>query len=111
MVTMNAVQQGVSRFMDREILPHLNGMEKVVVGGGANLFAAKLPQVLSNIPVLSVLSLYEAEHNMIDIDAVYEAVKPFVTAEAFTIKVPLVGVTMKLGQREINELYNYIKES
>lgn len=110
MVTMNAVQQGVSRFMDREILPHLNGMEKVVVGGGANLFAAKLPQVLSNIPMLSALSLYEAEHNMIDIDAVYNAVKPFVTAEAFSIKVPLVGVTLKLGQRELNELYNSIKE-
>lgn len=110
MVTMNAVQQGVARFMDREILPHLTGMEKVVVGGGATLIAAKLPQMLSTVPMLSALSLYDAEQNMIDIEAVYSAVKPYLTAEAFTIKVPLVGVTMKLGQREINELYNYIKE-
>ena len=46
-----------------------------------------------------------------DIDAVYNAVKPYLSAEPFSIKIPIAEVTLKMGQGEIADLYRYIKEA
>lgn len=113
MVTINQVQRGMTEFVDREIIPHLSGFERVVVGGGAGLISAKLPAVMDSLmdtPVVSALSLYDKAGQMVDIDAVYNAVKPYIGNEQFPVKIPVAGVTLKMGQAEIAKLYQYIKE-
>lgn len=114
MVTVNQMQRGVTTFIDREIAPHLSGFEKVVVGGGANLIVSKLPDVMSKLnenPMISALGIYDKESGKMDIDAVYNAVKPYISAEPFSIKIPVAEVTLKMGQGEIADLYRYIKEA
>lgn len=114
MVTIAQIQQGVARFVDTEIIPRLSTTEKLVVGGGAGLATAKLPELLNRYAdnkIVSVLGLYDAEHGEIDLDAVYNAVKPYITSDPIPVTIPFVGLTLKFTQREIDNLYKYIKEA
>ena len=112
MVTIAQVQRGVADFLDREVVPQLSGFEKIVIGTGGGLIAAKLPELMNKIadhPMLSVLNLYHKETGELDLDAVYAAAEPYIGAEPFAMKVPVVGITLKMGRQEIRDLYNYIK--
>lgn len=114
MVTIEQVQNGVLKFIDTEVIARLSAVEKLVVGGGAGLIAAKLPAVLNGYAdnkMFSALGLYDAEHGEIDIDALYNAIKPYIGADPIPVKIPFVGITLKLTQREIDMLYKYIKEA
>lgn len=113
MVTIAQVQQGVAKFVDTEIIPRLSTVEKLVVGGGAGLVTAKLPELMkqySGNKFVSALGLYDAENGEIDLDAVYNAVKPYITADPIPVTIPYVGLKLKFTQREIDALYRYIKE-
>lgn len=110
MVTMEKVQRGLAAFIDRELIPSLSGWDKVLVGGGAGLAVAKLPQMIAQYPIVSALGVYDKENNQVDIDALYKAVTPYIGAEALPVKLPAVGITVKMGRQEIDTLYRYIKE-
>lgn len=114
MVTIAQMQRGVADFIDKEVVPHLSPFERIVVGGGAGLIAAKMPEVMESLnkhPVVAALHLYDKESRMVDIDSVYAAVEPYIGSEPFSVKIPVAGVTLKMGQREIRELYTCIKEA
>lgn len=114
MVTIAQVQQGVARFVDTEIVPRLSTAEKLIVGGGAGLATAKLPELVNRYAgnkIVSALNLVDVERGEIDLDAVYNAVKPYLTGDPIPVKVPFVGLTLKFTQREIDTLYRYIKEA
>lgn len=114
MVEINQVQQGLTNFIDRDVLPKLNAWERVVVGGGGGLIASKLPNVLTTIsehPLAKSLGVIDAERGMIDIDAVYEAARPYIGADPIPVKIPVIGVTLRLTAAEIERLYTYIKEA
>lgn len=113
MVTIEQVQKGMVAFIDREVVPSLSIVEKVAVGGGVGLVAAKLPEILNlyvDHKAVSVLNLYDREHREIDLDAVYNAIKPYVGADPIPVSVPFIGLKLKFTQREIDALYRYIKE-
>lgn len=61
MVTIAQVQRGMAEFIDREVVPHLQGFEKIVIGAGGGLITSKLPQIMEKVadhPMLSALGLY-----------------------------------------------------
>lgn len=114
MVTLDQVQRGVAKFVDTEIVPRLSAVEKLVVGGGAGLITAKLPEVLSKYvdnKMFSALALYNPETGEIDIDALYNAVKPYISTDPIPVTIPLVNIRLKFTAREIDALYKYIKEA
>ena len=111
MVSMDKVQRGLAAFIDRELIPNLSGWDKVLVGGGAGLLTARLPQMISQYPVVATLGLYDTGNNQVDIDALYQAVTPYIGAEALPIKIAMLGITVKIGRQEIDTLYRYIKEA
>lgn len=114
MVTVDQAQRGLVKFVDAEIAPGLSATEKVIIGGGAGVIAAKLPGILDRYTgsgALSLLELYDRERGQVDLDAVYEAVKPYIGPDPIPVKIPVAGVTIKLTQREIDALYRYIKEA
>ena len=45
-----------------------------------------------------------------DIDALYAAAKPYMGTEPLPLKIPALGLTLKMGKKEIDTLYTYIKE-
>lgn len=114
MVTIAQVQKGVAKFVDVEVIPRLSVMEKLVVGSGTGLITAKLPEILgkyADSKIFSGLGLYDAEHGEIDIDALYNAAKPYIGADPIPVKIPFVGITLKFTQREFDTLYKYIMEA
>ena len=44
------------------------------------------------------------------LDALYQAAVPYLGTETLPIKIPLVGITIKVGRRELDSLYAYIRE-
>lgn len=114
MVTIAQVQHGITRFVDTEIVPSLSIMEKVVVGGGAGVVTAKLPDIIESYAdhkLVTTLGLYDKERKEIDLDAVYNAAKPYIGPDPIPVTIPGVGLTLKFTQREIDTLYKYIKEA
>lgn len=114
MVTLEQAQRGLVKFVDAEIVPGLSALEKVVIGGGAGVIVSKLPVILERYAdngMVAALELYDRERGQIDLDAVYNAVKPYIGPDPIPVKIPAVGVTVKLTQREVDALYRYIKEA
>lgn len=111
MVPMDRVQRGLAMFIDRELAPSLSGWDKVLVAGGAGLAVAKLPNLIEQYPIVSAMGVYNKENNLVDIDALYKAASPYIGAEALPVKIPMLGITVKMGKPEIDTLYRYIKEA
>lgn len=118
MVTITQAQTGILRFVEREIAPNLSMLEKIVVGGAINLVSGKLPTFIDKYAgnqFFAALELYDKEQGRIDIDALYNAVKPYLGAEAIPVPVKLPGIgidlNLKFTQRDVDSLYRYIKEA
>ena len=113
MIPMENVQAGIAKFIDREIAPSLSGWDRVLIAGAGGLLTAKLPNIIAqyaNNPMLKVLEIYDAENGMVDVDALYNAAKPYIGTEPMPIKIPVVKMTMKVGKKELDTLYKYIQE-
>lgn len=118
MVTIKQAQTGILRFVEREIAPNLSTMEKIIVGGAINLVAGKLPALIDKYAgnkFFTAIDIYNAEQGSIDLDALYNAVKPYIGAESIPVpvRVPVVGVdlNLKFTQRDTDSLYRHIKEA
>jgi hypothetical protein len=55
------------------------------------------------------MGLYDAERNMINVEALYDAFVPRLGIEKIPIEIPKIG-TIKMGKDEIDCLMRYIKE-
>lgn len=107
------MQSGLAKFIDREVVPSLSGWDKVLVGGGGGLLAAKLPQMIEKYaehPMISALGVYDKDSGEVDVDALYQAAVPYLGTETLPIKIPLVGITIKVGRRELDSLCAYLRE-
>lgn len=113
MVGMDKVQKGLAAFVDRELAPSLSGWDKVIVAGGSGLMIANLPKLIAQYagnPVVAAMGIYDKENNLVNIDALYKAASPYIGTEALPVKIPMLGITVKMGKSEIDTLYRYIKE-
>lgn len=111
MVSMDKAQRGMAAFLDRELIPSLTGWDKVLVGGGAGVLVAKLPKIVELYPIVTALDIYDKANNQIDIDTLYQAVVPYIGGETLPLKIPYLGITIKLGRPQVDALYHYIKEA
>lgn len=113
MIPMETVQSGIAKFIDRDIAPSLNGWDRVLVAGAGGLLTANIPNMIAQYagnPVVSALGVFDKERNMVDIDKLYNAAKPYMGAEPLPIKIPVVNITIKIGKKELDTLYAYIQE-
>lgn len=113
MIPMESVQSGIAKFIDRDIAPSLSGWDRVLIAGAGGLLTANLPKIISQYvdnPMVKALGVYDAERNMVDIDSLYNAAKPYIGTEPLPVKIPVVGITMKLSKKDVDTLYAYIKE-
>lgn len=111
MIPMDKVQRGLAAFLDRELIPSLTGWDKVLVGGGAGIAVAKLPKIVEMYPIITALNIYDKANNQMDIDTLYQAVTPHMGSETLPLKIPYLGITIKVGKPQVDALYQYIKEA
>lgn len=112
MVTVSQVQRGFVLFVDNEIASAFNGWQRAVVGGVGGLIASNIPHLVktySTHPLVAAVGLYDCESNLMNIDALYNAIVPKLGAEKIPIDIPKIG-TVKLGRDEFDILMKYIRE-
>lgn len=118
MVTITQAQTGILRFVEHDIAPSLSMLEKIVVGGAINLVSGKLPVLIDNYmgnKFFAALEVYDKDQGHLDIDALYNAVKPYIGVDpvAIPVSIPGIGINLnlKFTHRDIDTLYRYIKEA
>lgn len=112
MIPMENIQSGMAKFIDRDLAPSLSGWDRVLIAGAGGLLAANVPKIIAQYaehPMVKALGVYDKERNMVDVDALYNAAKPYM-GEPIPVQIPVVKVTIKLGKKELDTLYAYIKE-
>lgn len=106
------VQTGLVRYIDTEMINHLEGWQKIGFGAASALIIKNLPntmQVYMNHPFVQALGVVDSEGN-IDIDALHDAVKDYFSEQGEYINIPLMG-RVKFTKADIEALYKYIKEA
>lgn len=112
MVSIDTVQSGIAKFIDRDIAPSLNGWDRVLISGAGGLLTANIPNIIAQYaeyPMFKALGVYDKERDAVDVDALYNAAKPYM-GEPIPVQIPVAKITIKLGKKELDTLYAYIKE-
>lgn len=109
MVSIDRVQNGVARYLDAELVPKMNGLNKWVFSAIATAYIADAPKLMDRIKgsaLLAPLELIDVAGN-VDIDKVYANLKPAAEKCPAPINVPGIG-TITLTAADVDALYNYI---
>lgn len=111
MVTVKQVQSGIVRYVDSDLLPHLDGMKKIGLGiymGLASENIGAAIQKYKDHPAVAMLNVV-TEDGMVDIDKVYAVAKPMFEQKQ-SIDLPLIGRVTFDGD-DVEKLYRYISEA
>lgn len=112
LVTMNQVKNGLVKYIDTDVLPHLTGIKKIGLGVYTALAADNVVGLMEKYkdhPAVSVLNVIDADGN-IDIDKLYQSISPmFDSGERQSINIPLIGELI-VDRTDLEKLYRYIKE-
>ena len=109
MVTIQQAQQGISRFIDNEVLPHMTGIKKIGLGMYSALAlqnAAGALEKLKTNPAIAMLNVID-DNGMIDIDALYNVAVPMF-AEKQTFDLPVIG-SVTFDRNDVEKLFRYIR--
>lgn len=112
MVTLENIVNGVIKYIDTEIMPHLSGVKKIGLATYVGLAvpnANAMFEKYSKNTAIDILNVID-EQNNIDIDKIYRAVIPmFADGHKEIIKIPLI-TEFKIDRNDIEMMYKYITE-
>ena len=111
MVNYEQVVNGLTKFIDNEIISQLSGNQKILLGIGTGVALRKgenMYNALKNNSMIKMLGIITDEG--IDLETLYEEAKKQAMKEVIRVDIPMVG-TLKLNEEDIVKLYNYIKNS
>ena len=110
MVTYTQLINGLSRYIDAEIINKLTGNSKLLLGVGAGIALKKgenIYKALQENAIVKMLDLIDKDGN-IDIDTVFEELRKQARKQAIEIDIPIVGI-LKLNEEDIIKLQNFVK--
>lgn len=119
MITVSQVERGIVRFVDQDILPHINegwsipfagmtidlpaGLKKAVFGTAGAVLAKKAAVWLSSVGMVG-------EDGTVDIELIRREFMPRIPQEGFQVHLP-GGTDMRLTAQDIETLYRYVLEA
>ena len=59
--------------------------------------------------MFKALGVYDKGRNAVDVDALYNAAKPYIS-DPIPVEIPMLKITIKIGKKELDTLYACIKE-
>lgn len=110
MYSYGQVINGVSRYIDTEIVNKMSGYQKWVIGAGAGIFLNKGTKIFENIKnneIVKSMEIIDSEDN-IDVDCIYQELKKQASKGAITFDLPMIGA-ITLNETDVDKLYSYIK--
>ena len=109
MVPYTKVINGLSRYIDDEIVNKLTGLTKWAVGVGAGALMTRATDVFNNLktnPMIKTMGIINA-NDEVDVELLYKELKKQAQKGAVTFDVPMVGA-MTLNEQDVDKLYNKI---
>jgi hypothetical protein len=109
MIPYNQVVNGVTRYIDSEIVPKVNGFSKLAVAvvlAGAVKNAGNTVEQIKTMPIIKMTGLID-EENMVDIETIYEELKKQVAREPISMVLPGVG-KVTFNHDDIDKMYSHI---
>lgn len=108
MITATEAVSGLARYVDAEILPHVDGWRKIALGayvGMAGNRAVELLRQAADSPALAVTGAFKGEQ--IDIDMIYNEICKRMDG-SMKIDIPAIG-TFTLAQNDVGTIYDYMR--
>lgn len=109
MVAYTKMINGLSKYVDEEIVNKLTGYQKWVIGAGAGIMLNKATNVfntLKNNPLIKSMEIIN-EKDEIDIELIYRELKKQAQKGAVTVEVPMAGV-LTLNEQDVDKIYSMI---
>lgn len=109
MVNIGQVQNGITRYLDNEIVKNMMGWQKWTFGAFGAIAvsrAGSIFETLKNNKMIAALGVID-NNDMIDIDTIYREYKRQAQTGAITIDVPVFGA-LSLNETDVDKIYNYI---
>lgn len=112
MAKFQQVKVGVIKYVYSDILPHLDGWRKIVLGAYVNLLFNNIDNIFKNYKdnqAISILNIIQDDE--IDLDKLHEALNPlFENNQKYTIEIPSIG-DLTINKSDIEKIYKFIKEA
>lgn len=111
MVSIDQVMQGVSRFADLEIIPHLPTGKGIGAGIALALLMDGGKSRIINLrehPAIRLMGVLDADGN-IDLERLYNTARPKFEGKKVPIAIPVIG-ELRFDVNDIDKLYRYIQE-
>lgn len=111
MYDLTHVINGLTKFIDNEILVKITGWQKWVIGAGAGMALSKSTNLFNEIknnPMVKSLGVINND-DLIDVDTLYKELRKQAQKGAITFDVPMMGA-LTLNEHDVEKLYMYIKE-
>lgn len=108
MVHYKQAIEGFARFIDTEIVPKMDGLQKWVFGTGAGIAMRKADEMFHQFkdhPLLIALDLVKGDE--INIELLYEELIKQANQSAIKIEIPMLG-TLSLNKDDIEKMYRII---
>ena len=110
MVTYTQLINGLSRYIDTEIINKLTGNSKLLLGIGSGIALKKgenIYKLLQENSIIKMLDLIDKDGN-IDIETIFEELRKQARKQSIEIDIPIIGI-LKLNEEDITKLQTFVK--
>ena len=111
MVTYNQVVNGMTKYIDQEIINKIQGLPRWGLGAVSGIALSRGNNIFNTLktnPIVKMLEVID-ENDMIDIDTIYTEIRKQAEKSPATFNVPMIG-TITLTKDDVDKLYRLIKE-
>lgn len=109
MIPYTQVINGVTKYIDSEIVPKFGGFAKIAVGiisASAVKRGDYIMNQIKTIPLIKMIGIIDDE-NKVDIDIIYQEAKKQLAKEPISIMLPMLG-TITFTHSDVDKLYTHI---
>lgn len=113
MVSIDSVERGFAKYIDKEIMPSIktDGVKGFTIGTAASLLVKRGGNLLrwyAQNPMLQQMGLVTAD-GAVDLDALRDAAKSNIPVGGLLVELPM-GITIRVNASDVDSLYRAIRE-